>query len=386
MNPGPRNHSAVNHSVVNHSAVNQSAIHQSTMNQSAVDQNPVNPVLAFARRAALGWLQFWFKEMAPNTQWALFRIGVAAMTLYILFGRNADLDPEIAQVIRANRELGSALDSIAWPFSVFLWGDGESWVWGMHVVAIVAATVLLAGILSPLMAAVSLIFQLSYAHFNPAMVLGVDGLLMLALAYLALVPSARVLGVFARTAPPPEPPPPRQPHQEIEEPHPLDRLAWSGLVMRVLQIHLCLIYFQSGLTKLSTDWLAGAALWHPRWAKLGVPFSLEALQAEPHLTGLITYSLVLFELFYGVLIWVPALRYGLMALAVLVHLSVGIWWGLLPFNLLMLVMNIVFLKTRHMEFLTAGFRFLAWNLWRLRRPSKPPGQRGVSARITGREG
>ena len=148
------------------------------MNQSAVDQNPVNPVLAFARRAALGWLQFWFKEMAPNTQWALFRIGVAAMTLYSLFGRNADLDPEIAQVIRANRELGSALDSIAWPFSVFLWGDGESWVWGMHVVAIVSATVFLAGTLSPLMAAVSPICQLCYAHFHPARALGAVGVVV----------------------------------------------------------------------------------------------------------------------------------------------------------------------------------------------------------------
>lgn len=356
----------------------------SPVNQSTVHQNTINPFVAFARRTAFGWLNFWFGEMAPNTQWALFRIGTASMTLYILFGRSYDLDPEIAQVVRANRELGMALDSIAWPFSVFLWGDGESWVWSMHVVAIVIATMLLAGILSPLMAALSLIFQLSYAHFNPAMVLGLDGLLMLALAYLALVPSGRVLGVFARTAPPPEPPPPRQPHQEIEEPHPLDRLAWSGLVMRVLQIHLCLIYFQSGLSKLATDWLAGAALWHPRWAKLGAPFSLEALQAEPYLTGLITYSLVLFELFYGVLIWVPVLRYGLMAVAVLVHLSVGIWWGLLPFNLMMLVMNIVFLKPRHMEFLTSGFRFLVWNLGQLRRPAKLPGRPGIWARITGR--
>ena len=144
------------------------------------------------------------------------------------------------------------------------------------------------------------------------------------------------------------------------------------------------MYFQSGLSKLGTDWLAGAALWHPRWAKLGTPYSLEALQAEPYLTGLITYSLVLFELFYGVLIWVPALRYGLLAVAVFVHLSVGIWWGLLPFNLMMLAMNIVFLNTRHMEFLTSGFRFVAWNLGQLTRTSRSKGQRGILARITGR--
>ena len=254
----------------------------------------------------------------------------------------------------------------------------------MHLVAIVIATLLLAGILPPLMAALSLIFQLSYAHFNPSMVLGLDGLLMLALAYLALAPSGRVLGVFARTAPPPEPPPPRQPPQVLEEPHPLDRLAWGGLVMRVLQIHLCLIYFQSGLSKLTTDWLAGASLWHPRWAKLGTPFSLEVLQAEPHLTGLITYSLVLFELFYGVLIWVPMLRYPLIAAAVLVHLTVGIWWGLLPFNLMMLVLNIVFFKPRHMEALTFGFRGVVRNLGQLWRTSKWQGPRGIWARITGR--
>ena len=84
------------------------------------NQAPINPLVAFVRRAALGWLNFWFGEMAPNTQWAFFRIGTASMTLFILFGRGSDLDPEIAQVVRANRELGMALDSIAWPFSVFL--------------------------------------------------------------------------------------------------------------------------------------------------------------------------------------------------------------------------------------------------------------------------
>lgn len=347
-------------------------------------------LMTLANRVFLRWLDFWYGVMAPHTQWALIRISTALVTLYVLFVRSYDLDPEVAHIIRSDPGILGSLETIAWPFSVFSWGEGETWIWSMHIVAIVLATALLAGFLSPLMAALSLFFQLSYAHFNPAMVLGLDGLVMLALTYLMLVSSGKVLGVFSLGGSHPPPLLAIQPasqggirdprRSEAEQGHPLDRLPWSGLVLRVMQIHLCLLYFQSGLAKLSTDWLAGTALWHPRWSKLGVPYTLETLQAAPHLTGMITYSLVLFELFYGVLIWVPTLRYGVLALSVVVHLSVGIFWGMLPFNLMMLVMNLAFLNTRHMEALSFGLRGLLFGSDSRGNPS----QSGLLARFAGR--
>lgn len=320
----------------------------------------MNPYLTAGQRLLGAWQNFWFGEISPKTVFAVFRIGTATVLLYVLFVRSYDLDPEYSRVVRGDAGLLGAIDVIAWPFSVFQWVDGPIWLWSMHVLALVITTALLAGVASQVMAGLSLCFQLSYAHHYPAMVVGLDGVLMLALAYLALTPSARVLGVLARPEAHPIPPPgrlEREGNPGAPALHP-----WSGLVLRTMQIHLCLIYFQSALSKLATDWLAGTALWHPRLVALGVPYPLEVLQAEPHLTALITYSLVLFELFYGVLIWIPALRYPVLIVAVAVHLTVGFAWGILPFNVMMVVLNVVFIRPRHLDLLLFSIRHLLFML------------------------
>jgi hypothetical protein len=178
----------------------------------------------------------------------------------------------------------------------------------------------------------------------------VDGLLTVALAYLALAPSGRVLGVFARVEPDAPQYPPYLAYLEDELPRrPEVTLPISALPVRMLQLHLSLLYLHSALAKLTTDWLAGTPLWHPRLVALGTLFPVETLQAVPYLTSLVTYGLLLFELFYAALIWVPVLRYPLLALALAVHLFVGIAWGLLPFNLLMIVLNLAFVPPAHLE-------------------------------------
>lgn len=315
-------------------------------------------------RVFRGWMAFWFPPPAPRAKLALLRIGTALILLYVLFVRSFDLRVGLSQAIWSDAATRLALDPIAWPFSVFRWVQAGWWIWSVHVVAMLAAAALLAGVLTPLMAALSLVLQLSYAHSDPAMLLGVDGLLIVALAYLSLVPSGRVLGVFARVEPEGPQLPPYLSYLKDELPTRPDTSApWSALPVRVLQIHLSLLYLHSGLAKLTTDWLTGPALWHPRLMALGTLVTPQMLQGMPSLTSLITFGLVLFELFYAVLIWVRPLRYPLLALALGVHLAVGITWGLLPFNLLMIVLNFAFVPAEHLESLVRFIRPLLVLPW-----------------------
>jgi hypothetical protein len=310
----------------------------------------VRPDLTPLRRVYAAWLSFWFPAPSPAAQLALLRIGTALILLYVLFVRSFDLDAEFSRAIWSDPAALSALDPIRWPFSVLRWVEQPWWMWSVHVLAMLVAAALLAGVLTPLMAALSLVFQLSYAHFIPAMQLGVDGLLTVALAYLALAPSGRVLGVFAHVEPEAPQYPPYLAYLEDEQPRrPAGGLPWSALPVRMLQIHLSALYVHSALAKLTTDWLAGTALWHPRVVALGALLPLQTLQAYPYLTSLVTFGLVLFELLYGVLIWVRPIRYGLLGLALLVHLAVGIAWGALPFNLLMIVLNLAFVPPAHLD-------------------------------------
>lgn len=324
----------------------------------------MSPQHTWARRAYSAWLSFWYPAPAPHGQLALLRIGTALILLYVLFIRSFDLGTQVSTAIWTDPAMRAALDPIGWPFSAFVWVQGSAWMWSVHVVAMLAAAALLAGALTPLMAALSLFLQLSYAHYTPTMLLGVDGLLIVALTYLSLVPSGRMLGVFAR--PEPEAPqyPPYLAYLEDELPRAPDTgLPWSALAVRVLQIHLCLLYIHSALSRLTTDWLAGTALWHPRLVALGALVPLETLQTVPYLTSLVTYGLLLFELFYPVLIWVAPLRYPLLVLALVVHLTVGFAWGLLPFNLLMIVLNLAFVPPTHLQVVVRFIRPLLVLPW-----------------------
>ena len=324
----------------------------------------MRPPQTWVRRAYSAWLSFWYPGPAPHGQLALLRIGTALILLYVLFVRSFDLESQLARAIWADPAAQAALDPIGWPFSAFLWVHGMGWLWSVHVVAMLAAAAFLAGVLTPLMAALSLFLQLSYAHYNPTMLLGVDGLLIVALTYLSLVPSGRMLGVFAQAEPEAPQYPPYLAYLEDELPRRLESsLPWSALAVRVLQLHLCLLYLHSALSRLTTDWLAGTALWHPRLVALGALVPLETLQGVPYLTSLVTYGLVLFELFYPVLIWVPPLRYPLLALALLVHLTVGIAWSLLPFNLLMIVLNLAFVPAAHLQVVVRFIRPLLVLPW-----------------------
>lgn len=311
-------------------------------------------------RAVGGWLSFWFPR-PPLATLALMRIGVGLVLLYVLLITAFDLEIHFSREGWAPLDALRELDPMAWPFSVFNWVESGWWLWAMHIAAMTAATAFLLGVVPAVTGTLSVAFLLSYAHRNPALVLGLDGLLLLSLVYLTLTPCARRLGVL----------PPRVPHRR--PPPGLARAeegpGWSGLALRVLQVHLALLYFLSGLGRLSAAWLTGAVLWAPRAIELGQPFSAETLQAHVWLVPLLTHGMAVFELLFAVLVWNPRLRYAMLATAVLVHLGVGLAWELTPFNLLMLVLNLSFVPPAHLEALVqriSPFFALPW--------ASPPGR------------
>ena len=63
--------------------MSQNSVNPGGMNPGSKNSGAHNPFLAFARRAAFGWLNFWFGEMAPNTQWAFFRIATASLVYHV---------------------------------------------------------------------------------------------------------------------------------------------------------------------------------------------------------------------------------------------------------------------------------------------------------------
>jgi hypothetical protein len=130
----------------------------------------------------------------------------------------------------------------------------------------------------------------------------------------------------------------------------LDRKLWNspikdrhlhGFFRRVLQLHLCLIYFFSGLAKcLGTGWWNGENMWR---ALTRPPFNVVPVhiviswQALLPLAGIAVWTL---EMGYPFLIWPRKTRAIWLVGVLAMHVAIGLTMGLYLFALIMIILNV----------------------------------------------
>lgn len=114
-----------------------------------------------------------------------------------------------------------------------------------------------------------------------------------------------------------------------------------GFFQRVLQLHLCLIYFFGGLTKcIGWGWWNGASLWR---ALTRPPFDAvppEMLLAGRHLLPLLGVSVCVIEVTYPIFIYWRKTRLVWVLLVCAMHVMIGLTMRLHLFALIMIVLNL----------------------------------------------
>jgi hypothetical protein len=114
-----------------------------------------------------------------------------------------------------------------------------------------------------------------------------------------------------------------------------------GFHRRILQLHLCVIYLFSGLTKcLGAGWWNGASIWR---ALSRPPFNvlpLELLVSWKFLFPALGIAVCMLETGYPVFIWLKTTRLIWLAAVVMMHLGIGLSMGLNLFSLIMVVLNV----------------------------------------------
>jgi hypothetical protein len=120
--------------------------------------------------------------------------------------------------------------------------------------------------------------------------------------------------------------------------------AGANLSLRMIQLHLALVYGCAGLSKLTgPEWLDGTALGMlvltPEFRRFDLTWTLR----YPTILMLSTYAGVLLELAYPVLIWTRRWRRLVIANVVLMHVLIDLMLGLREFGLAMIVANLAFL-------------------------------------------
>jgi hypothetical protein len=114
-----------------------------------------------------------------------------------------------------------------------------------------------------------------------------------------------------------------------------------GFYRRVLQLHLCIIYFFSGLTKcLGAGWWTGATLWRALTRPPFNVFSPEILLPWHYLFPILGVLVCVLETLYPIFIWPRKTRTVWLAGIVAMHISIGVAMGLYLFALIMIVLNL----------------------------------------------
>lgn len=114
-----------------------------------------------------------------------------------------------------------------------------------------------------------------------------------------------------------------------------------GFHRRILQLHLCFIYFFGGLAKcLGASWWDGTNMWR---AFTQPPFDLLPIGLVASWAPLLPalgISVCLIETAYPFLIWPRRSRLLTLAAVCLMHAAVGLFMGMYLFALVMLVLNV----------------------------------------------
>ena len=232
-----------------------------------------------------------------------------------------------------SRNLGDAILSLESPFVPRLgWlialgahvGLGEEMVLSAAWICLLAAGCgLLAGLFCRCSAILAWFLHLCAAKSGAFVSYGVDNFMTIGLFYLMLSPLPDRYSLDRRWR-----------KFRPKDPQVL------GFWRRVLQLHLCVIYFFSGLTKcLGSGWWNGANIWR---ALTRPPFNIispEILVRWKYFLPVLGISICLIETGYPVFIWLKKTRMIWLICVLGMHIAIGLTMGMYLFALVMIILN-----------------------------------------------
>jgi Vitamin K-dependent gamma-carboxylase len=183
---------------------------------------------------------------------------------------------------------------------------------------------LLTGLVSRFSAILAWFFHLCAAKSGGFVSYGVDNFMTIGLFYLMLSPLPDRYSLDWR----------------LRELRPRDPQL-LGFWHRVLQLHLCIIYFFSGLTKcLGSGWWDGSSVWR---SLIRPPFNVidaEILVRWNYLFPVAGSLVCLLEISYPFFIWNTKTRKIWLISICAMHVGIGVMMGMYLFALIMIVLNV----------------------------------------------
>jgi predicted DCC family thiol-disulfide oxidoreductase YuxK len=120
----------------------------------------------------------------------------------------------------------------------------------------------------------------------------------------------------------------------------------ANLALRLIQLHLVVIYLSAGLGKLQgPSWWNGMALWGTMTAGEFVALDFTEMARHPLLINFLTHASLALELLYPILVWIRVTRPLMLLGVAALHVGIALMSpGLAEFTLAMLAANLAFVS------------------------------------------
>ncbi len=177
-------------------------------------------------------------------------------------------------------------------YSLFSWLEPTGTIFPLWCLGFATGILYLFGIKTKIMTVILFLLQLSMVHRNPMVIGGGDFVMLPMLFYF----------IFA------------SPRGEI----------WP---LRMMQLQICLIYWLTLFGKVSghESWVSGEFMYHflinPMWSHWPLP----GILYYKAVTVFMTWSVLLFQLSFPLLIWVKKTRRPVLLIALLFHLTIAVF-------------------------------------------------------------
>ncbi len=258
------------------------------------------------------WEQFWFEADAATPVRA-FRRAFGALLFVFYSIRTLDLELFYGESgIMPVEVLRSVLD-IEGRYSLLFWLKSSAMLWALHGLFLVSLLALALGVRTRVAVWLAFLLHVTFLNRNLVVSYGFDQISTFFLFALC----------FST---------------------PKGNSIFDSVALRLIQIQVCIIYAYSGVEKLrGPSWWDGEAVWlalaNPQVARA----DFSSVAQYPTLIAWMTWSSVLWEVYFPALVWFKRLRLPVLAFGVMMHLGIGLTLRIPFFGFLMIVSYLAFL-------------------------------------------
>jgi hypothetical protein len=287
-----------------------------------------------------GWEAFWFTPADP-TLLGVLRILAGLMLLYTHAVWGLALEDFFGPHGWLSVELVRTLQEYSFAYSFWWWVEPQ-WMWTAHGISMAILALFTLGLWTRVTSVLSLVVAISYAHRVPEALFGLDQINVMLTLYLTIGDSGRAVSLDRWIAR----------RRGEGEAGPTSR---ANLGQRLIQVHMCTIYFFAGISKLQGPaWWNGDAMWLA-FANLEYQsMDMTWLAWHPLLLNVMTHTTIVWEVFFCTMIWKRSWRPVMLAAGTAMHLGIGACLGMWTFGLIMLVGCASFLPNEKVKGMVAA--------------------------------